>query len=46
LKVGTPDAFPLAALQIKITDAAIKITFITMDLDGEEFFPFNFIFHG
>ncbi|EEB77913.1 hypothetical protein GPB2148_1024 [marine gamma proteobacterium HTCC2148] len=29
---------------IKITDAAIKIIHHTMDLDGEETFPFNFLF--
>jgi hypothetical protein len=42
IKSGTSDAVLKPASPIKIIDAAIKIILITMDLDGEDFFPFNF----
>ena len=31
--------------KIKITVTVIKITRFTMDLDGEDTFPFNFLVH-
>ncbi len=43
LLCGTPSANKGQVQKIKITATAIKITLCTMDLDGEEIFPFNFL---
>ena len=37
--IGTSRAFIRAVQKIKITATVIKITRITMDLDGEVYFP-------
>jgi hypothetical protein len=39
---GTRYALYLAVIKIKITNTVIKIILFTMDLDGEDIFPFNF----